>query len=57
MVPDGNIDGDALKWHYQMKEPFPMKLKGEARLKGDFIEGTISAGAVGKSGLRATRWV
>jgi hypothetical protein len=54
-ILDGKIDGNKLTWRMEMKQPFPMTLTADVTVNGDQIEGTVAAGAFGKSPFKATR--
>ena len=51
----GRVDGDRLTWKMDIKSPFTMTLTCDATVRGDTIEGGVTAGVFGTSPLSGTR--
>ncbi len=54
-IRGGTIDGDIVRWPFELAKPFPMKLAVEARVEGDRIAGSVDAGFAGKMPLSGSR--
>ena len=46
-IYDAKADGDTLTWKADIKNPMPLSLAFTAKVDGDKISGTVSAGAIG----------
>jgi hypothetical protein len=54
-IYEATADGDTLAWKADIKNPMPLTLAFTAKVDGDKISGTVSAGAIGSwpfSGVR-----
>jgi hypothetical protein len=54
-ISDGKVDGDTVTFTMKISKPFPMSMKGEAKLDGDSLTGQVDTGSFGKMAISATR--
>ncbi|MCW3837502.1 hypothetical protein ACFQ1E_14940 [Sphingomonas canadensis] len=54
-IKNGKLDGDTLSGSFDITVPMPMTLTFEAKVDGDSISGTVTAGAFGSFPLTGTR--
>ena len=54
-VVDGRIEDGRLIWKMELKSPFPMTLDCQARIEGDRLEGSVTAGAFGRWPMHGVR--
>ena len=51
----GKVDGNALSWTTELKEPMQLTLEYKVRVEGDTLSGEVKAGAFGTSPLKGSR--
>ena len=55
---DGKIDGNTITWTMSITKPLPLKLRGNATVDGDTLNGIVDGGMLaGKMELTGTRKV
>lgn len=54
-VTDGKVDGDTLHFSLDITIPMPMTLTVEAKVEGDTLDGTVTAGGFGSFPITGTR--
>lgn len=54
-IVGGRIEGDEVRWPFDLAKPFPMKLEVRAAVTGDRIAGSVDAGFMGKMPLSGVR--
>ena len=54
-ITDGKVDGNTLTWSMKMTVPMPMTLEGTATIDGDYVTGSVKAGAFGTFPLTGKR--
>jgi hypothetical protein len=51
----GSVDGDTLKWKFDITNPMPMTLEFEAKVDGDKMSGNVKLGMFGNAPLSGER--
>ena len=54
-IENGKIDGDALTFQVNAKQPMPMTITFNLTVAGDSLDGEVQAGPFGKSKATGTR--
>jgi cytochrome P450 len=54
-IKNGKIDGDALSWALDIKQPMPITLKFEVKAQGDVMSGAAKLGMFGSAELSGQR--
>jgi hypothetical protein len=54
-IPDGTIDGDTLKWTMRVTSPMPLTLACSATVSADTLDGSVTAGFLGRFPISGTR--
>ncbi len=54
-ITDGTVDNDTIGWAMEVKMPFPIRLTCQAKIAGDALDGTVTAGAFGSYPMTGRR--
>ena len=54
-IDDGAVEGDTLAWSMRVSKPMPLTLTCSARVDGDLLEGSVTAGIFGSFPVKGVR--